>query len=248
MMYNSFFSQFFLKTIWRRYDSNWTCSRSFSICFSDSCSNHASLKRQNARNHKNMSCFTRSSQDILLSAEVKSNIPVSWEQGGWQSNKFSGYLRILAICPKDVFLQWITRVIIHKGRNVVTLGAGRRIKLSERRVNGSSTTGGEAEGGPCCRHVCRSWRATAVAGDNGWTDRELRVMVMHGWDLGVGRLPFKMNFKVRKTGVRKGMFFVIFIMVLIQVTSWSICFFFQCTKHIFSFKLTIYQHIFLNFN
>ena len=42
---------------------------------------------------------------------------------------------------------------------------------------------------------------------------------MHGWDLGVGRLPFKMNFKVRKTGVRKGVFSVFFIMVLIQVTS-----------------------------
>ena len=39
---------------------------------------------------------------------------------------------------------------------------------------------------------------------------------MHGWDLGVGH---HLNFKIRKTGVRKGVFSVFFIMVLIQVTS-----------------------------
>ena len=109
MMYNSFFSQFFLKTIWRRYDSNWTCSRSFSICFSDWCSNHASLKRQNARNHKNMSCFTRSSQDILWSAEVKSNIPVSWEQGGGKATNFQGIQINSTLCCrwKKCVLIWI---------------------------------------------------------------------------------------------------------------------------------------------
>ena len=140
-----------------------------------------------------MSSLTRSSQGILLSAEVKSNIPVSWEKGGGKATNFQGIQINSTLCCrwKKCVLIWIL------------------------------------------------WSSSISY----LRDRELRgVMAVHGWDLGVGH---HLNFKIRKTGVRKGVFSVFFIMVLIQVTSSCPGVLLQCTKHIFSFKTNNMWHIFL---
>jgi hypothetical protein len=142
-MYNSFFFLFFPKTIWSRYDdSNWSCSGSFSVCFSDSCSSSCNIKRQ-MQGTINMSSLTRSSQDILLSAEVKSNIPVSWEQGAAkQKKKIRVYRSTQPSLPS-----------VKKKCILIVREAGEG-EFDHGRL-------GEAKGRcprPRWRHVCWSWR------------------------------------------------------------------------------------------